>query len=55
MAQIRKGVFYMLSNKNFLNYSLSSPVFGCDSVGHRLSDEVSFQLLDLAYCVQGLV
>lgn len=25
---------------------ITSPVFGCDSVGHRLSDEVSYQLLD---------
>lgn len=42
----------MLLKKDFLNFSLSSPVFGCDSVGHRLSDEVSFQLLDY-YVEQG--
>ncbi|MBR3943391.1 MAG: aldo/keto reductase [Clostridia bacterium] len=36
----------MLQKKPFLNMEITSPVFGCDSVGHRLSDEVSYQLLD---------
>ncbi len=42
----------MVIEKKFLDYNLSSPVFGCDSVGHRLSDEVSYQLLDY-YVEQG--
>ena len=36
----------MLQKKNFLDFKITSPVFGCDSIGHRLSDEVSYQLLD---------
>ncbi|MBQ2966520.1 MAG: aldo/keto reductase [Clostridia bacterium] len=36
----------MLQKKTFLNMEITSPVFGCDSVGLRLSDEVSYQLLD---------